>query len=165
MPAGSARRTCDAEAAAVPEVRKFVRTVLADTVDPDLAAATELVVSELVGNVVLHVGGVFTVAVTFTDDEVVLEVTDASEVVPSVSRFSSSANTGRGLRLIQSLCADFDVRREAGSKTVSARLTHDSTTRSTDEMIAAYDDSEWSDPLADTAPEGPMAAAAGPRAA
>lgn len=157
MSPATARRTCDAQITAVPEVRRFVRRLVTDAGEPDLASAAELVVSELVANVVLHVGGELTVAVTVTPGEVLVRVTDTSAVAPRVPGFSRSANTGRGLRLVQSMSEEYGVDVGVGTKTVWSRLTTRSLSRSEDELVTAYDEADWADVVHELPPAGPDA--------
>jgi hypothetical protein len=107
-----------------------------------LLDAAELVVSELVGNVVLHVGGTVEVRIAAADGEVVLEVVDTSAVVPHTRLFSQTSSTGRGMRLVHSLTAAHGVRPGGGGKTVWALLTTDGAGRSEEELSAEFGDVE-----------------------
>jgi anti-sigma regulatory factor (Ser/Thr protein kinase) len=73
-----------AEAGSVPQARALVRRHLAQAADAGpLRDDAELLVTELVANVVLHVGGTVTVTVTTAPHEVLIEVGDDSPVVPT----------------------------------------------------------------------------------
>ena len=131
-----------AGAAAVPAARHLVREYLRGR-KPDLVDAAELVVSELVGNVVLHVGGDVAVRADAGASEVLLEVSDSSALSPQLRSFSSTSSTGRGMRLVHSLSAQHGVLAHAGGKTVWVRLTAATAARSTDELAAGFADVDW----------------------
>ena len=154
-----------AEAAAVPAARHLVRAYLREQHLDDLVADAELLVSELVGNVVLHVGGSVEVLAVAGDDEVVVEVADESTVVPQLRVFSRTSSTGRGMRLVHSLAVEHGVRPSGGGKTVWVRVTAATADRSDDELAESFSDVDWladllePDPDAEqpgvTAPQGP----------
>jgi anti-sigma regulatory factor (Ser/Thr protein kinase) len=108
-----------------------------------LVDAVELVLSELVGNVVVHVGGDVTVEATVADDEVLVEVSDRSPVVPHLRLFSQVAATGRGMRLVHSLSSDYGLRPADDGKTIWVRITRDSAVRGDDELESAFADADW----------------------
>jgi anti-sigma regulatory factor (Ser/Thr protein kinase) len=135
-----------AEAACVPVARAMVRDLLRADDTADLLDDALLLVSELVGNVVLHVGGTVEVTATLSGSGLLLEVTDDSAATPLLRSFSSTASTGRGLRLVHSLSAEHGARsRDDGrvGKTVWVRLDTASSARSDDEVLASYADVDW----------------------
>lgn len=132
-----------AESATVPAARRLVREHLASQGRPELGDDAQLLVSELVGNVVLHVGGMVTVTVRTGPDEVMLEVTDASPVAPQLRLFSRTASTGRGMRLVHSLSADHGVAAQADGKTVWVRLSAATAARSDAKLAASFADVDW----------------------
>jgi hypothetical protein len=67
------------------------------------SSTAELLVSELVGNVVLHVGGTVAVRAHATPAELLLKVIDTSPVTPQLRAFSATSGTGREMRLVHSL--------------------------------------------------------------
>lgn len=141
---GSASASWPAEASSVPQARRLVRNHLAGL--PETAALrddAELLVSELVANVVLHVGGTVTVTVSATAGEVLLEVADDSPVAPTARLFSSTASTGRGMRLLTSLSSAHGVRTRPAGKTVWVRLTAATAGRSDDELVASFAEVDW----------------------
>jgi anti-sigma regulatory factor (Ser/Thr protein kinase) len=132
-----------AESATVPAARRLVREHLSAHGRSDLRDDAELLVSELVGNVVLHVGGPVTVTVRTGPDEVMLEVTDSSPVAPQLRLFSRTASTGRGMRLVHSLSADHGVLPQADGKTVWVRLSIATARRADDDLAASFADVDW----------------------
>lgn len=132
-----------AEAATVPAARRFVRRYLAEHSLPELADNAELIVTELVSNVVLHVGGSVRVRVVAADDQLHLEVSDDSQLPPLLRSFSATSSTGRGMRLVHSQSAEHGVRVEAQGKTIWVRLTASTADRGDDELAAAFRDVDW----------------------
>ena len=151
---GTTSGTWTADGACVPAARTLVREALRGCA-PELVDDAALVVTELVANVVLHVGGDVTVDVVTTPGEVLLEVGDSSAVPPLLRSFSATSSTGRGMRLVHSLAAEHGVRpRAGGGKTVWVRMTEATSTRSDDELIASFTDVDWLAELDDAAPTG-----------
>jgi anti-sigma regulatory factor (Ser/Thr protein kinase) len=103
----------------------------------------ELLVTELVANVVLHVGGTVAVTVLVDSDAVALEVSDDSPVLPALRLFSRTSSTGRGMRLVHSLSAGHGVAARADGKTVWVRLTTATAERDEDELVASFADVDW----------------------
>jgi anti-sigma regulatory factor (Ser/Thr protein kinase) len=132
-----------AQAATVPEARRAVRQWLHEQHLDVHVDAAQLVVSELVGNVVLHVGGVVELRASRAGEEVLLEVSDGSAVLPHTRVFSSTSSTGRGMRLVHSLSAAHGVSVTPGGKTVWVRLTADTAARSDDELSSQFSDVDW----------------------
>jgi anti-sigma regulatory factor (Ser/Thr protein kinase) len=114
----------------------------------------ELIVSELVGNVVLHVGGDVEVSVVLEADAVVLEVSDGSPLSPHLRVFSRTSSTGRGMRLVHSLSAEHGVRVHEHGKTIWVRLTSSSSSRSDDVLAESFADIDWLAELDDAADPG-----------
>ena len=154
MSARAARDVWEAGGAAVPEARRLVRTHLRDHGLGALVADAELIVSELVGNVVLHVGGAVEVAVEVTADEVLLSVSDGSPLSPHLRVFSRTSSTGRGMRLVHSLSAEHGVRPNGDGKTIWVRLTAASSQRGDDEIAEVFADIDWIAELAEVELEG-----------
>ncbi|PRY13012.1 anti-sigma regulatory factor (Ser/Thr protein kinase) [Kineococcus rhizosphaerae] len=98
-------------ASSVTAARRYVRGVLRDLDAEAFEEAAELAVSELVTNAVLHARTAFTVSVHATaDGGVRVEVTDSSPVPLQPRSFAATSTTGRGLRLVASVCARWGVR-------------------------------------------------------
>ena len=85
--------------------RRFIRQVLQEHRRDDLCEAAELVISEVVTNALLHGTAPRTLTVEVRADSVRIEVADGSPVLPRVHGFASTASTGRGLRLLNSLAS------------------------------------------------------------
>ena len=132
-----------AVAGSVPAARRLVRETLLARGVPQLVESAELLVSELVSNVVLHVGGTVTVAVSVHSGDVLLEVSDDSLVVPQLRSYSRTSSTGRGVRLVQSLSAEHGVRVQEVGKTVWVRLDAASVERDQDRLVEAFADVDW----------------------
>ncbi len=154
MSTPGARQSWSAAADAVPAARRLVRETLREHGRRALVDSAELIVSELVGNVVLHVGGDVVLAVEVGPDDVLLEVSDSSVLGPHLRVFSRTSSTGRGMRLVHSLSAEHGVRpRQPGDahsgKTIWVRLTVASAGRGDDEIAATFADVDWLTELAD----------------
>jgi len=126
-----------------------VRTHLRGHGRAEFVDNAELIVSELVGNVVLHVGGTVEVAIEVAADEVLLSVTDDSPLSPHLRVFSRTSSTGRGMRLVHSLSAEHGVRPHGDGKTIWVRLTTASSERADDEIAGVFADIDWIAELAD----------------
>lgn len=153
MSARAARELWSAGGAAVPAARRMVRTHLRSHGLAGLVDSAELIVSELVGNVVLHVGGSVEVTVEVAADGVLLSVTDDSPLNPHLRVFSRTSSTGRGMRLVHSLSAEHGVVPHEGGKTIWVRLTAASSERGDDEIAEAFADVDWTAELAELAPD------------
>ncbi len=149
MSARAAREVWPAAGTAVPAARQLVRTHLRSHGLAAFVDNAELIVSELVGNVVLHVGGTVEVAVEIAADEVLLSVTDDSPLSPHLRVFSRTSSTGRGMRLVHSLSAEHGVRPHGDGKTIWVRLTPASSDRGDDEIAEVFADIDWIAELAD----------------
>lgn len=107
--------------AAVGAARRWLSAALPDW-SPDGAKTAALVVSELVGNVVLHARTQFELSVVRQGDGVRIEVSDLDPTTPSVKGYGAQASTGRGLRLVSLLSDDWGVRAGPDGKTVWAEM-------------------------------------------
>jgi anti-sigma regulatory factor (Ser/Thr protein kinase) len=119
-PAATAMLRLLAEPRTVGHVRRWVRARLAAWEREYQADDGALCVSELIANVVRHVGpGVpVTVRLTAGDDRTRLEVTDPDpRVLPTLLRAADDAETGRGLALLDALCLRWGVTQDAETKT------------------------------------------------
>jgi len=156
VPARTARDAWPAAGAAVPAARRLVRAHLREHGLAPLVDDAELIVSELVGNVVLHVGGSVEVAVEISADQVLLSVTDDSPLSPHLRVFSRTSSTGRGMRLVHSLSAEHGVRPHGDGKTIWVRLTPASSDRGDDELAEVFADVDWVAELAELDLDGPV---------
>lgn len=91
----------------------------------ETAATVALVVSELATNAVLHARTPFEVRVKVGDGHVRVEVHDGTGRRPVRRYFSDQATSGRGLRLIETLCRAWGVEPDAdgAGKTVWAEVS------------------------------------------
>jgi anti-sigma regulatory factor (Ser/Thr protein kinase) len=105
--------TPDAPAA----IRAFVRAVL-NPAPPNPMAVVELLASELVSNVVRHVGSPMTVRVGRDGPGVRVEVDDESDTPPVLRTPAPDAEGGRGLLLVASLASDWGFETRDHGKTV-----------------------------------------------
>ena len=115
----------DARADAVPTARRFVASTLAPLVDPEVVEAAELVVTELLTNALLHGQAPVRVAVSGRPGQGVarVEVHDGSKVLPVRTISDSDGMTGRGLALVDAVCADWGVEPTGDGKSVWAELS------------------------------------------
>jgi anti-sigma regulatory factor (Ser/Thr protein kinase) len=80
-----------------------------------------LVASELATNALVHAQTAFTVALSETDETVLLTVRDDSESVPIQRAHRVLDTTGRGLQIVEFISLDWGVSADhSGSKTVWA---------------------------------------------
>ncbi|MFH8463016.1 SpoIIE family protein phosphatase [Streptomyces sp. NPDC017991] len=91
------------------QARRHVRGQLADWGLDDLVPTTELLVSELVGNVVRHAKGPVRLRLLY-GAELICEVFDGSLTMPRIRRASESDEGGRGLQLVRALSERWGVR-------------------------------------------------------
>jgi anti-sigma regulatory factor (Ser/Thr protein kinase) len=105
------------DSSSVREARKFVAGALAGA-PQDLVEVAELMVSELATNCIRHAGSAFEVAVTRGGDSIRVQVTDPGAGEPTVRSPTAEDPTGRGLRIVQALSADWGVERVSTGKAV-----------------------------------------------
>ena len=106
-------------ASSVPTARHFVESILTSWGHGDAAWTGALLVSELAANCALHARTDFSVRVTERSDGVLrIEVTDGSARIPQQRAYGLDATTGRGLRLVAQLCAEWGVTAHGNGKTV-----------------------------------------------
>lgn len=118
--------TLPPEPASVSTARRFVGASLdalgASAARPD----AEMLVSELATNAVLHARTPFTVEVTRDGQRVRICVLDLSPALPRARSYGAQSTTGRGMRLVASLAADWGVERQGRQrKTVWFELPAD----------------------------------------
>ncbi|WP_051707519.1 MULTISPECIES: ATP-binding SpoIIE family protein phosphatase [unclassified Streptomyces] len=99
------------------EARRHVREQLATWHLDDLSVTTELLASELVGNVVRHAKGPIGFRLLRTG-ALVCEVSDASLTMPRVRRASETDEGGRGLQLVSVLAERWGSRFTPDGKTI-----------------------------------------------
>lgn len=121
----SARLTLPAEAASVPAARRFVRNSLVGVGAAAASDEAETLVSELATNAVLHARTPFTIEVTRDGHTVRVCVLDLSPAMPRTRDYGTDATTGRGMRLVAAISADWGVQPQGAGKTVWFDLAAD----------------------------------------
>ncbi len=115
----SEERVLPAEPRSAQEARRLVRRLLEEAGAEDLADATELAVSELVTNAVVHAGGEVRLRVRCEPTSVRVEVDDTSPHRPVPRHWTTTSGTGRGLHLLADCVDVWDVDMHPGvGKTV-----------------------------------------------
>lgn len=99
------------------QARRHVRDQLAAWGLDDLAPTTELLASELVGNVVRHAKGPVRLRLLH-DSALVCEVFDGSLTMPRIRRATDTDEGGRGLQLITALSQRWGTRYTATGKCI-----------------------------------------------
>ncbi|MER6735654.1 SpoIIE family protein phosphatase [Streptomyces puniciscabiei] len=101
------------------QARELVRAQLIDwdLADEDLIMTTELLVSELVGNVVRHACGPIRLRM-LRSRALICEVSDASLTTPHIRHTSATDEGGRGLQLISALCQRWGTRHTRTGKSI-----------------------------------------------
>jgi anti-sigma regulatory factor (Ser/Thr protein kinase) len=105
------------DSSSVREARKFVARALAGA-PQDLVEVAELMVSELATNCIRHAGSAYEVAVSRSGERIRVQVTDPGDGEPTVRNPTAEDPTGRGLRIVEALSADWGVERVAAGKAV-----------------------------------------------
>ncbi|MFC8366048.1 SpoIIE family protein phosphatase [Streptomyces griseorubiginosus] len=94
---------------AASQARRHVREQLASWDLDDLVPTTELLVSELVGNVVRHARGPVRLRLLYSAG-LICEVYDGSQTMPRIRRATETDEGGRGLQLISALSTHWGAR-------------------------------------------------------
>jgi anti-sigma regulatory factor (Ser/Thr protein kinase) len=98
--------------------RAFLRANLETWALDGLGEVTELLTSELVSNVVRHVGSTIVLRAIRDDEQVRVEVDDTSEVVPVICHPRPLDLGGRGMVLVDTLANRWGTELHPGGKTV-----------------------------------------------
>ena len=98
--------------------RQFLRTTLRTWQLDGLGEVTELLTSELVSNVVRHVGSPPTVRACRGRSRIRIEVDDASRELPAVQHPEPLAADGRGMLVVDTLAAEWGTELRDDGKTV-----------------------------------------------
>ncbi len=133
-PSGSFEVRLPPQPLSVAEARQQVRDLLIGTARADLVESAVLLVSEIVTNALLHAGTEIRLAGTVGSEGLRIEVGDGSVHLPSRRRYATTAGTGRGLLMLESLVDEWGVTRHAHGKTVWFVLSHANTDE--DETVA-----------------------------
>ena len=101
------------------EARRFVARTLTPLLGREDVETAVLVTSELVTNAALHAGTTCSLQLKGSHNLLHIRVTDA-DARPPVKRltFTDELATGRGLRMLETLCRRWGVDREPVGKTV-----------------------------------------------
>ncbi|WP_040338658.1 ATP-binding protein [Candidatus Blastococcus massiliensis] len=107
-------------AASVRVARHVVTDLMRAWCAPHDVADAALLVTELVANVVDHVGGdaSFTLEVTLAGSWLRIAVVDGSSVVPVVQELSRDRTRGRGLQMVQAIADRWGCEERQGGKRV-----------------------------------------------
>jgi anti-sigma regulatory factor (Ser/Thr protein kinase) len=98
--------------------RAFLRSTLETWKLDGFGEITELLVTELVANVVIHVGAPMTLRVQRATSAVRVEIDDPSPDVPVVRHPDAADEHGRGVLLVDQLATAWGVEPHAEGKTV-----------------------------------------------
>ena len=156
----SERLTLPAHPASVPMARRFVRERLDGWGLEHLVDTVTMLVSELATNAVLHARTAFAVQVSREGKFLRVGLFDHSAAVPRARRYGVDSTTGRGLRLVDTLSADWGVDRQADGKTIWFQVPIEAEVQApvawddeadvdVDALLAAFDDDESSAPVAE----------------
>lgn len=111
-------------ATSVPLARRLVRDVLRVWDAPQDREDAELLVTELVANVVDHVGGdAMTLELTLGGAWLRIAVVDGSGVRPVIRELSHERERGRGMRLVAAIADRWGVEDHHGGKRVWFELS------------------------------------------
>jgi anti-sigma regulatory factor (Ser/Thr protein kinase) len=107
-------------ARSVPSARHVVAAVLAGWEAPHDGEDVALLVTELVTNVIDHVGGEasVTLELTLSEDWLRISVADGSSVRPVIRELSTENPRGRGLQLVQAIADRWGAEEHDGGKRV-----------------------------------------------
>jgi PAS domain-containing protein len=105
------------DAVAAGQARKLTKQKLALWGLDELAMTTELLVSELVGNVVRHARGPIGLRL-LRGSTLICEVTDGSETMPRIRHASATDEGGRGLQLVAALSHRWGTRYTPTGKSI-----------------------------------------------
>jgi anti-sigma regulatory factor (Ser/Thr protein kinase) len=119
VPSFSARVDLPPTAVSVPLARRLAREVLGTWQAPQDPGDVDLLVTELVANVVDHVGGtVLTLELTLSDAWLRIGVVDGSAIRPIVRAMSHEQERGRGMRMVAAIADRWGAEDHDGGKRV-----------------------------------------------
>jgi hypothetical protein len=119
----AASATFEPVATAPREARRFAHEVVDRWGVSTAADDVTLIVSELVANAILHAGSPSTVRLSHRPSVVRVEVSDGEPTsIPSLRRFSPTATSGRGLRMVAAVAAGWGAYPIAGGKVIWADI-------------------------------------------
>jgi PAS domain S-box-containing protein len=117
------RRKLPSHPSSAGEARRMVRRVLTEEGREDLVEPAQLLVSEVVTNALVHSPNPIDVAMQATEDGVLVEVADGSPHLPQPRHYAATANTGRGLALLEHTADAWGVIPGLRGKTVWFQLS------------------------------------------
>lgn len=112
----------------------------AEEIDGELADSVELVASELLTNALLHGGGWAQLTVSPTAHGIRVTVADRERRAPVVAFASDASMTGRGLRMVSALSAEWGVTLRPEGKIVWAELAPGAPETGPDDLLLLFDD-------------------------
>ena len=141
----SATRVFHPDAASVAAARQFSTETAERWGLDDVVWTLTQVVSELATNAVIHARTDYTVTLHAISSSLRLTVEDRSRRVLRPRAYARTSTTGRGLRLVESLAADWGVDRAGIGKCVWAELAMTPSASSPadmdiDELMASFED-------------------------
>jgi hypothetical protein len=98
--------------------RAFLRSALETWRLDGFGEITELLASELVSNVVVHVGAPMTIRISRGAESIRVDVDDLSNDLPELRHPSIDEEHGRGVLFVSELANDWGAERTARGKTV-----------------------------------------------
>ncbi len=98
--------------------RRFVETVLGEWGCDDLVDTATLLVSELVGNAVLHAGSDIELSMRLLPDRLRVDVVDRSPLLPHRREAGAADQTGRGSDVVEALASAWGVTGRPDGKAV-----------------------------------------------
>jgi anti-sigma regulatory factor (Ser/Thr protein kinase) len=113
-----ARLEVPPEPSAVRQVRAFVRSALATSVDEEALDTIVLLTSEVVTNAILHTRTASEVHLVRLSDVVRVEIADRSPAIPEPRLLDFTSASGRGLAIVEAIALRWGVERGAASKRV-----------------------------------------------
>ena len=116
----TARVDLPPSARSVPVARHLVREVLRAWRAPQEDGDVALLVTELVANVVDHVGGesLLSLELEFSDGWLRIAVTDGSAVQPVIGELRGDQPRGRGMQIVDAIADRWGVEEASGGKRV-----------------------------------------------
>lgn len=115
---GSFETRLPPQPSSVAEARSRVRGLLVDAGREDLVDSAVLLVSEIVTNALLHAGTEIDLRAGLGREGLRVEIGDGSPHLPARRRYATTAGTGRGLLMLESMVDDWGVTRRRNGKTV-----------------------------------------------
>jgi anti-sigma regulatory factor (Ser/Thr protein kinase) len=113
-----ARLDVPPEPSAVRQVRAFVRSALAGSVDEDALDTIVLLTSEVVTNAILHAKTASELHLVRLPDVVRVEIADRSPAIPERRVLDFTSASGRGLAIVEAVAIRWGVEGAAASKRV-----------------------------------------------